>query len=105
MPLRNSYYKCAEKTEGVTQAIQDCIEEEYEYQGGRLNSAYQKLMEEFPVHRRDALRYEQRGWLVERDQKCDWEAETEGQAQRLDANDCLLKMTAARADELEAMLQ
>lgn len=104
MPLRNSYYECAGKTEGVTQAIQDCIGEEYEYQDGRLNNSYQKLMGELPAPRRDALRGEQRAWLIERDRKCNWDAETEGQAQRLATNDCLLQMTAVRADELEAML-
>lgn len=103
MPLRDSYYACAAKTEGVTQAIQDCIEEEYGYQDSRLNHVYRKLMEELPGAQQKPLREAQRSWVAKRDRKCNWDAETEGDAQRLEANECLLTMTAMRADELEAM--
>lgn len=104
MPLRDSYYACAGKTEGVTQAIQDCIEEEYAYQDNRLNTGYQALMTSLSESERVALRDAQRRWILERDRKCDWDEQSEGQAQRVEANDCLLTMTAIRADELETML-
>jgi len=102
--FRESYHKCAESTEGVTYEIQACIEQEFEYQDGRLNAAYKRLQQVLPAAEMASLRDAQRKWIAEKDKACAWDAETEGQAQRIDANSCALKMTAERAVELEAMV-
>ncbi|MEI2455529.1 lysozyme inhibitor LprI family protein [Lysobacter firmicutimachus] len=102
--FRESYSKCAEATNGVTFEIQACIEQEFEYQDGRLNAAYKRLQALLPTADMSVLRDAQRKWIAEKDKACAWDAETEGQAQRIEANSCALKMTAERAVELEAMI-
>lgn len=103
--LRNSYYRCASSTEGVTWAMQKCIETEFVYQDGRLNTAYRKLRVKLSEPRKSQLRDEERKWIADKNGSCKWDAETEGQAQRIEANICSLKMTAARADQLEEMIK
>lgn len=86
--------------------MQDCIEKEWSYQDARLNSAYQQLRAKLPRDQWLRLRDEQRAWLHKRDndEECRWDAATEGQAQRIAANDCTLQMVATRAGELESQL-
>ena len=100
---RPSYDHCLEQTEGVTPAIQECVDTEYEYQDKRLNDAYKALLTKLPQERHDGLREQQRAWIKKRDADCDTGPEP-GQGQTLEANACLVDMTAARAGELEAML-
>ena len=97
--LRDSYALCIEQSGGVTPAMQDCIAEESDYQEARLKSAYEAL-----VAQEVSLEAEQANWLVTRDEACAWDAEDEGQGQRLEANECQLTMTAERARELEERL-
>lgn len=101
--LRPSFQACVDAAGGVTPATQDCISEEYAYHDARLNAAYRRLMASLSKDRATALRNEERTWLAERDNRCHWDADTEGQAQRLEANYCLMERTAQRAEELEAM--
>ncbi len=101
--LRDSYYKCAESSNGVTWDMQACVEEEFEYQDARLNTAYKNLQAKLPEAQKLRLRDDQRQWISDKDEACKWDAETEGQAQRIEANVCALKKTAIRADELEEM--
>ena len=97
--LRDSYALCIEQSGGVTPAMQDCIAEESDHQEARLESAYVAL-----VAQEASLEAEQASWLVTRDDACAWDAEDEGQGQRLEANECQLTMTAERARELEERL-
>ena len=97
--LRDSFALCIEQSGGVTPAMQDCIAEESDYQEARLKSAYEAL-----VAQEVSLEAEQASWLVTRDDACAWDAEDEGQGQRLEANECQLTMTAERARELEGRL-
>ncbi|WP_252255721.1 lysozyme inhibitor LprI family protein [Lysobacter capsici] len=98
--LRPSYDKCLDATGGVTPEIQDCIAEEYDFQDDRLNKVYQSLLAKLPKEDQEALRVEQRKWVSKRDAECEIDSGA-GQGQRLEANDCLLEMTAKRASELE----
>jgi uncharacterized protein YecT (DUF1311 family) len=100
-PLRPGFRACIVASGGATPAMQDCIAEEYRHQDGRLNAAYRNLRGALPKAQADAVRTEQRAWLTQRDSVCAWDAATQGQAQRLAANECLLRMTAVRASELE----
>ena len=95
-PLRPSFDQCIERAEAVTPAMQDCIEVEYMFQNARMEAALAKLA--------PATANDQQAWQVRKDSECRWDAETEGQAQRLQANFCSLKHIAVRAGELEARL-
>lgn len=103
--LRASFKACVDTAGGVDPSIQACISEEYAYQDTRLNTAYGALRKSFAADRMVLLRTEQRGWIVERDRNCAWDAKTEGSAQRLQANYCQMETTAKRADALEEMLR
>ncbi|WP_242108041.1 lysozyme inhibitor LprI family protein [Luteimonas aquatica] len=99
--LRPSYDECIGAAGAVTPAMQDCISKEYEYQDARLNKAYKVLMAKLPDAEKTKLREEERKWLAERDAACPLEPYG-GQAQRLESNECALKVVAKRAAELEA---
>jgi len=101
--LRDSYSTCIDGTDGGTWDMQACIEKEGRYQDARLNAAYQLLRGTLSVAQQAQLRKEQRQWLFDRDhgEECRWDASTEGQAQRIAANECTLREVAIRATELE----
>lgn len=102
--LRDSYIKCAEATNGSTWEMQSCVEEEFEYQDARLNAAYRKLQSQLPEAQKKSLTQDERKWMSDRDESCEWHPEEEGQAQRIEANICSLKQTSDRANQLEKML-
>lgn len=95
-PLRPSFDQCIERAEAVTPAMQDCIEAEFVFQNGKMEAALAKLL--------PAIADEQRTWLARKDAECRWDAKTEGQGQRIDANYCSLERIALRAKELEERL-
>lgn len=101
--LRSSFDECIKASGGVVPEMQACIESEFEYQDGRLDVAYQRLQGALSVNDKAELELKQKQWLKERDARCGWDANEEGQGQRLEANDCFLEMTSKRADELEAI--
>ncbi|WP_231104371.1 lysozyme inhibitor LprI family protein [Xanthomonas graminis] len=99
--LRPSYDACISAAAGVTPTMQDCIDTEYEYQDGRLNTVYKALMAKLGDAEKNALREQQRTWIAQRDEKCFYDPDS-GQAGRVDAAECRLDMTAKRAGELAA---
>jgi len=101
--LRRSFEECIKASGGVAPEMQACIESEFEYQDGRLNVAYQRLQGALAANEKAELELKQKQWLKERDAQCGWDADEEGQGQRLEANDCFLEMTSKRAAELEAI--
>lgn len=103
--LRDSYYRCASSSDGSTWDMQGCVEAEFEYQDARLNSVYRSLRSKLPSGTQERLRDEERRWLSEKGAACKWDAEIEGQDQRVEANICSLKKTAERAGQLEQMLR
>ena len=104
-PLRPSFEACIRNSGGVVPDMQDCIAGEYVFHDDRLNAAFRRLRAGLPATDADALRDAQRDWLKRRDAECTWDAATEGQGQRLAANECSLRWTAIRAAELEAMIR
>lgn len=99
--LRPSYQSCVEASQGVTLALNNCIGVEHAFQDKRLNTAYQQLRKSLPKAERLRLRDEERAWIAKRDKACAPEADG-GTASLLDANQCQLDETAARAEALEA---
>lgn len=103
--LRDSYYECVESNDGSTWDMQSCVETEFDYQDARLNTVYRDLISKLSGEHKERLRGEERQWVAERDSVCTWDANTEGQAQRIEANVCALKKTAERVAELEKALR
>ncbi|MBB5885792.1 MULTISPECIES: lysozyme inhibitor LprI family protein [unclassified Xanthomonas] len=99
--LRPSYDTCITAAGGATPAMLECISDEHAYQDQRLNTAYKAAMAKLGEAEQHALRERQRKWIAERDEKCVADPDG-GQAERVDAAECRLEMTAHRADELEA---
>ncbi|WP_181952590.1 lysozyme inhibitor LprI family protein [Vulcaniibacterium gelatinicum] len=104
-PLRAEYSVCLDEAAGATWAMQACIEAEFIHQQQRLDAAYRALETRLSERARARLAAEQDAWRAEKEARCRWNAEEEGQAQRLAANDCALEMIAARAAELERGLK
>ena len=84
-----------------TADIVECLATQTAVWERRLNTAYQRLMNDLPTRRRDRLRSAQRLWLQFRDANCAYFASREGTIARIDAGQCLLRLNAARAIELE----
>lgn len=103
--LRASFTKCIDDSGAVDAAMQECIANEFGHHDERLNLAYAKLKQTLAANKMVELRGVQRDWLRDRDAKCAWDAQTEGSAQRLQANYCMMEATAKRANELEALLR
>jgi uncharacterized protein YecT (DUF1311 family) len=103
-PLRPSYDKCLEASQGVTLAVNNCIGSEYDFQDKRLNSAYKALRQSMAETQRTALRDQERAWIADRDKACAPPTDG-GTADMLGANECRLNRTAERAAELEAQLK
>ena len=66
-PLRPSYDKCLEASQGVTLALNNCIGSEYDFQDKRLNTAYKALRQSMTETQRVALRDQERAWIADRD--------------------------------------
>lgn len=103
--LRASFTQCIDDSGAVDAAMQECIANEFGHHDERLNLAYAKLKQTLAANKMVELRGVQRNWLRDRDAKCAWDAQTEGSAQRLQANYCMMEATAKRANELEALLR
>ena len=94
----SSYEACIDAAKSTGDMI-DCANAEAQQQDARLNAAYKAAM---ASNNKDALRAAQRQWIKDRDSQCA-PSEGGGQMAGLEAADCVATMTAARADELEAM--
>jgi uncharacterized protein YecT (DUF1311 family) len=84
-----------------TADIVECLAIQAAVWDRRLNAAYQRLIDELPARRRDRLRSAQQLWLQFRDANCAYFASREGTIARVDAGQCLLRLNAGRAIELE----
>lgn len=101
--LRPSFHICVEASQGVTLAVNNCIGVEHAFQDKRLNAAYQQLRKSLPKAERVRLRDEERAWIAHRDKACAPQPDS-GTASLVDANQCQLDETAARAAALEARM-
>jgi len=84
-----------------TADIVECLATQTAVWDRRLSVAYQKLSESLPARRRDRLRNAQRLWIQFRDANCAYFAGRSGTIARVEAGQCLLRLTTARAMELE----
>jgi uncharacterized protein YecT (DUF1311 family) len=98
--LRATYDACIDRAAAVTPATQACIDQEADFQRSRLDAIVERLKRNQP-ERAAALEYQQAAWHADLESKCAWDANTEGQQQRIEANMCALAETAKRADTLD----
>lgn len=102
----NAFSVCMEKSGGVTSSMIDCIAEETKSQDVRLNKAYKEVMASVSSERKKELQDAQRLWLKYRKANCDFYYDPEGGTiARVNANNCFLSTTEARAKELEGFNQ
>ena len=98
-----SHRQCMARAGGITASMVACITEEYRRFDARLNAAYRIALRQRP-DRRDALVRAERAWLNYRTANCDYYLDPDGGTlARVAANDCVLRMTAERTLELEAI--
>ncbi len=99
--LGKSYDLCMDHSDGVTTRMIECIGEEHQRKDQQLNQNYQHLMTGLSAERKTQLRNVQRKWMAYRDANCQFYADPDGGSlARVEANACMLRMTAARAEEL-----
>ncbi|HEX3036675.1 MAG TPA: lysozyme inhibitor LprI family protein [Thermodesulfobacteriota bacterium] len=95
--LSDEFSACVKKSKGATEAMSDCIAAETKWQNRRLNKVYNELMSGLSPDHRKRLQETQRLWIMYRDANCSFYAEG--------YSECLMKMTAERAKELEALIE
>ncbi|WP_299233016.1 lysozyme inhibitor LprI family protein [uncultured Halomonas sp.] len=95
------YSNCMDASGGVTVNMMNCIGEEIKTQDARLNGAYQKLRNNISGERRQELLDAQRLWIQYRDANCQFYATAGGTLAMVASNECVLRETAQRAQELE----
>jgi uncharacterized protein YecT (DUF1311 family) len=104
--LSAEYSKCIEQSGGTDPGMLDCMGAEAERQDKRLNDAYKKLMNELKPDRRKELQEAQRLWIKYTEANCNFYLDPEGgTAAKLVASECPVRPKAARAKELENLLQ
>jgi uncharacterized protein YecT (DUF1311 family) len=101
-----AFQPCLDKAGGVTTEMVNCIGAEADLQDKRLNAAYKKAMTVLTPARQKELQGVQRLWLQYRDAKCKFAFDPDGGTMaHVESADCMLTMTAERAQELEALAE
>jgi uncharacterized protein YecT (DUF1311 family) len=89
--------------DGSTQEMVDCLAVKTQRWDKRMSIAYQEAMKDASAPQHDQLRAAQRLWIQYRDANCLYYGMGEGTIARVDAAECLRRMTEARARELEGL--
>ena len=88
--------------DGSTYEMVECLKAKTAQWDKRLNAAYRKALDDAQSDKqRNQLRAAQRLWVQYRDANCLYYDLGEGTIARIDAGDCMLRLTKARAEELE----
>lgn len=101
-----AFTTCMDGSGGVTFDMVECMNAELTRQDAKLNAEYKVLMKSLSTERKTQLRNAQRAWITYRDENCAFYYDPDGGTMaRLEANMCMLRMTAERANELEVFNQ
>lgn len=84
-----------------TPEMVQCANDKTAYWDKRLNAAYARALKETEGNQREPLRAAQRLWVQYRDANCLYYSLGEGTIARVEAADCMYRMTKSRALELE----
>jgi uncharacterized protein YecT (DUF1311 family) len=102
--LTKQFSNCMDKSNGVTSNMIDCMEAESKRQSGRMNRAYKELTDQVSAQRKKQLQLAQDAWVAYRDENCEFYYDPDGGTiAAVNANDCFMSATAARAKELETL--
>ena len=100
------YSACMDRSGGVTAEMIDCMAAELKRQDAALNVNYKVLTNQLTPSRRKQLLEAQRAWIRFRDTNCQFYADPDGGTlASIEANSCVLTMTASRAQELRQIAQ
>ncbi|WP_234679900.1 lysozyme inhibitor LprI family protein [Bradyrhizobium monzae] len=89
--------------DGSTVEMVECLKAQTAQWDKRMTIAYQQAMKNAADGRRDQLRAAQRLWIQYRDANCLYYGMGEGTIARVDAGECLRRMTEVHARELEGL--
>lgn len=89
--------------DGNTSEMVECLRANTAQWDKRMTIAYQQALKDAGDKQREQLRAAQRLWIQYRDANCLYYGLGEGTIARLDAGECIRKMTEARARELEGL--
>src|SRR5690242_8812254 len=84
-----------------TPEMVECANDKTAYWDKRLNAAYARALKDAEGKQREPLRAAQRLWVQYRDANCLYYSLAEGTIARVEAADCMYRMTKRRALELE----
>ncbi|MGA7387342.1 MAG: lysozyme inhibitor LprI family protein [Pseudolabrys sp.] len=87
--------------DGSTYEIVECLRAKTVQWDNRMTTAYQRMLNAGEPKQREQLRVAQRLWIQYRDANCLYYGLGEGTIARVEAGDCMLRMTQSRAIELE----
>ena len=87
--------------DGGTPEMVECFKAKTAFWDKRLNIAYAKALKDAQPKQREQLRVAQRLWLQYRDANCLYYDLGEGSIARIEAGDCMFRLTRSRAQELE----
>ena len=90
-----------EGCDGSTYEMVECLKGKSAAWDKRMTIAYQRMLKAGEVKQREQLRVAQRLWIQYRDANCLYYGLGEGTIARIDAGECMLRMTKDRALELE----
>lgn len=104
--LSQTFSVCMDQAGGVTASMIECLGAETERQDVRLNKAYKDIIGGLSSERKKQLQEAQRLWLKYRKANSDFYYDPDGGTMaQVNANDCFMSATAARAKELEGFKQ
>jgi uncharacterized protein YecT (DUF1311 family) len=87
--------------DGSTYEMVECLKAKTAYWDKRMTVAYQAAMKDALPKQREQLRAAQRLWIQYRDANCLYYGMGEGTIARIEAGECMRKMTQDRARELD----
>jgi uncharacterized protein YecT (DUF1311 family) len=87
--------------DGSTYEMVDCLKAKTAYWDKHMTVAYQAVMKDAQPKQREQLRAAQRLWIQYRDANCLYYGMGEGTIARIEAGECMRKMTEDRARELD----
>jgi uncharacterized protein YecT (DUF1311 family) len=87
--------------DGSTYEMVDCLKAKTAYWDKRMTIAYQAILKDALPKQREQLRVAQRLWIQYRDANCLYYGLGEGTIARIEAGECMRKMTEDRAREFD----
>jgi uncharacterized protein YecT (DUF1311 family) len=98
-----AYQKCLDGPDGQsTPGMVGCAGDETAIQDKALNVAYRKAMKDLTAEQKTKLQAAQRAWIAFRDAECaSYEDDDWGTISKINAADCLLRLTVQRTIDLE----